>query len=182
MFKNKIFSSIFLGLLISAIAGCGKGEDKTVTPPVRPKIAVSARLGDAPRVPQFRLNDLDGNPFDSDQLNGKVRVINFWATWCIYCKIEIPDLNRLYDRYNSQGLEIVGISLDQNGPGTVKRFMQSHPIEYKVLMGNQQVSQSFGGIVGLPTTFIVDRNGEVVRSFPGFVKVDIIENIVRTLL
>ncbi len=112
--------------------------------------------------------------FDStitlDSLRGKVILINFWATWCGPCRMEIPDFNELYDKYNEQGFEVLAISIsDPRGP--LLEFKNAYNIFYPILYGNQRemskIQMEYGGIYSIPISFLIDKSGEVIRVYPG---------------
>lgn len=116
--------------------------------------------------PAFTLTDLNGSSVSLSDFRGKVVILDFWATWCPPCKREIPDFIKLQSQYGSNGLQVVGIALDQ--PDKVRSFAQQNGMNYPVLMGNDQIAALYGGIEGIPTTFIVDKNGDIVNRFVGF--------------
>ncbi len=132
-------------------------------------------------VPQFTLSSLDGKTVAMKNLSNKVVVIDFWATWCGPCREEIPHLNKLYSDYKGQGLEIIGISMD-DGPDVVKEFARELRMEYPLVMGNDELADQFGGILGLPTTFIVDRKGNIVKKFVGLPSAEVLNRVVRELV
>ncbi|MCK5454763.1 MAG: TlpA family protein disulfide reductase, partial [Calditrichia bacterium] len=105
-----------------------------------------------------------------------------WATWCGPCRAEIPSYVDLYEKYNKKGLEIIGVSLDRDGWTPVKPFMESYKINYPIVMGNMQVVQAYGGINSIPTTFIINRKGEVVERKIGARPVEYFEQILANLL
>jgi thiol-disulfide isomerase/thioredoxin len=115
-----------------------------------------------------------------------VVIVDFWATWCPPCQAEIPHFIELYDEYANQGLEILGISLDRSGEQVVRPFVQEFAINYSVLVEGEQspvqVAQEFGGVVGIPTTFLIDRQGRIYKKFVGYVEKSILEREVRMLL
>ncbi|PJB96160.1 MAG: TlpA family protein disulfide reductase [Nitrospirae bacterium CG_4_9_14_0_8_um_filter_70_14] len=133
-------------------------------------------------VPSLELTDLDGHPVSLAALKGKVVIIDFWATWCPPCREAIPDLIDLKKQYGGQGLEVVGISLDDNAERILPRFVHDFGINYPVVIGSEEVAAAFGGILGLPTTFIVDRAGMVRSHFMGYIDRQRMEAAVTGLL
>jgi peroxiredoxin len=134
------------------------------------------------RAPQFALKDLKGHTVRLEDLRGKVVLLNFFATWCAPCRQEIPDLERLYRRFNDQGLEIVGISLDMEGARLLNPFVQYYGITYPIVLGTREVVVDYGGIRGIPTSFLIDRTGRVAKHFVGFRPVQEFEQSVLELL
>jgi len=112
-------------------------------------------------MPAWTLKDVDGKPVSADELKGKVVVLDFWATWCGPCRSEIPGYIKLQEKYREAGLTIVGVSLDQEGPEKVKKFVEDERINYRIVMGDDGITKAFGGVEAIPTTFIVDRGGTV---------------------
>lgn len=132
-------------------------------------------------VPDFALKDIHGNTMKMSDLKGKVVILDFWATWCAPCKIEIPWFQDMYNRYKGQGLEVVGVAMDDE-QGDVKPFVESHGMNYRVLLGNDNVATQFGGIFGLPTTYIIGRDGKIQSKHMGLVSKDTFEQDVKKLL
>lgn len=145
----------------------------------RPNQTVDSFLAPAP---DFSLHSIDGEPIRSTDLRGKVIVINFWATWCPPCTYEIPHLNKLYRRYAEEGLEIIGFSLDRNGLRTVKNYVRENDIAYPIAMATAELVQDFGEIQGIPTSFLIDRKGKIVRKIVGYRSYEHFEKIVREVL
>jgi thiol-disulfide isomerase/thioredoxin len=112
-------------------------------------------------MPAWTLKDVEGNPVASAELKGKVVVLDFWATWCGPCRSEIPGYIELQKKYRDAGLVIVGVSLDQDGAETVKKFVSEAGINYRIVMGDGHITEAFGGVDAIPTTFIIDRGGTV---------------------
>jgi thiol-disulfide isomerase/thioredoxin len=138
----------FVGLLIVPLAACKPQSEPVAQTP--PKAA-----------PAWKLKDVEGQLVDSAQFQGKVVVIDFWATWCAPCRSEIPGYVALQEKYGKDGLAIVGISLDSQGPEVVQQFMVQNHMNYPVVMGDEAVTAAFGGVEVIPTTFIVDRQGNI---------------------
>lgn len=120
--------------------------------------------------PDFTLKDLSGNEVGPASFRGKVLVIDFWATWCPPCREAIPHLISMKQKYGDQGFEVLGVSMDK-GPdalSTVKTFAQEQGVNYPIVIGNQTIANSYGGISGIPTFFIVDKNGYIIKSQTGY--------------
>jgi peroxiredoxin len=130
--------------------------------------------------PAFTLTDVNGGTVSLSDFRGKVVILDFWATWCPPCKREIPDFITLQSEYASKGLQIVGIALDQ--PDKVRAFAQQNGMNYPVLLGTDQISALYGGIEGIPTTFILDKNGNIVNRFEGFRPKEDFETEINRLL
>lgn len=120
-----------------------------------------------PRMPSFELETLNGKRFSSGALAGKVAVVDFWATWCKPCLEEIPHFNELHARYRDKGLVVLGIATQSGWASDIKPDVQKLKIAYPVVVGDDKVEKGFGGIWGFPTTFLVDRQGRIVKKFTG---------------
>jgi thiol-disulfide isomerase/thioredoxin len=123
-------------------------------------------LRDPVDLPAFDLTDLEGKTTSSADLKGKVVLVNFWATWCGPCRAEIPDLVALQDKYRDH-LVIVGISEDEGSVDTVKRFAAEQKMNYPIVMSNAEIRKVFPGVMALPTTFVIDREGKMVQKHVG---------------
>ena len=131
-------------------------------------------------VPDFTVADLEGRPIASADWRGKVTIVNFWATWCLPCQQEIPDFVALQEKYREQ-LQIVGFSMDEGSADEVRRFVEERKINYRVAMAGSDLDVRFGGIMGLPTTFVVDPQGRIVQKHVGLISPTVYEQEVRAL-
>ena len=121
----------------------------------------------AAHAPDFTLKTLDGRTVRLQDLRGKVVLLNFWATWCAGCRVEMPRFVEQYRKHHAQGLEIVGVSMDDAGNDAIAAFVKAHHVNYTIVRGNDAVAKSYGGVRFLPQTFVIDRKGEIVRTFAG---------------
>lgn len=138
---------------------------------------------DRPMAPDFTLPALRGpDTVSLSAYKGNVVLVNFWATWCPPCKEEIPAFLQVRNSLHAEGFEILGISLDEGGPSVVLPFAQEYGITYPLVMGNQALTQSYGGIRGIPTSFLVDREGRIVEKYIGPIDAQTLTEDVRALL
>lgn len=145
----------------------------------------TALAQDAPTpsiAPAWILKDVDGKTVKSSDFAGKVVILDFWATWCPPCKAEIPGFIELKKKYGNKGLVVVGVSLDEQGSEAVKPFMKQMGMNYTVLLGDEKVVRDFGGFDGIPTTFIIDRKGNVVGGHTGYGSKEDFEKEITPLL
>jgi peroxiredoxin len=117
--------------------------------------------------PEFTLTDSNGAKVKLSDYKGKVVLLNFWATWCGPCALEIPWFIEFEQQYKAKGFAVLGVSMDDEGWNVVKPYIAEHKLNYRVLLGNDSVSQLYGGLDALPTTYIIDRDGKV--AFPAHV-------------
>ncbi len=143
----------------------------------RPLLEASKRE----KMPDFTLPDLDGKDWRLEQHQGKVVVINFWATWCAPCRMEIPDLAKLAKEEKSNGLSVVGINLDEGEADSVRQFVASSPITYPVLLPDGH-PDLVSWVDAIPTTLLVDKKGRVAGGYRGLVNPARIKADVDTLL
>jgi cytochrome c biogenesis protein CcmG/thiol:disulfide interchange protein DsbE len=151
--------------------------------PVQAADAPAKKLQPISKAPDFTLKkSTDGKPFKLSDLKGKVRLVDFWATWCPPCREEIPGFIELQKKYQSKGLEILGVSVDRGGPAVVNAFSKEHGINYTSLMSEQSVESAFGGIRSIPSTFLIDREGNIVKKYLGARPIEEFEADIKSLL
>lgn len=131
--------------------------------------------------PDFTLQDMNGKTVSLSNFKGKVVIIDFWATWCPPCRAAIPGLERLYKAYNTKGLVVLGISVDEGGWDLVKEFETGLGVTYPVLKGTEDVSVKYL-VRSIPMLVITDRAGKVRKRFIGMMSEEDLENEVKTLL
>ena len=132
-------------------------------------------------VAQFSLTDLDGKPIDSNQLKGKVVLVDFWATWCVPCASEIPQFVEWQNAYGAQGLQIVGLSMDDTA-SPVRAYVQQKKISYPVAMADEKTIAAFGGVLGLPANILLDRQGKVIVKHVGVADIHVLQREVEDAL
>jgi peroxiredoxin len=166
---------LFVALAAALLAAAGCAKEETAG-----KAAQAGQIGTA--APAYALPNLDGKTVKNTDFLGKVVILDFWATWCPPCRMEVPHFNRLQAEYRDQGLEIVGLSLDAGGARDVRPFVEEYKVNYTMLLATDETSQSYGGVVGIPTTFVIDRKGTIVKKFVGFTPPEVFEETIKPLL
>jgi thiol-disulfide isomerase/thioredoxin len=170
---------LYLCISVPGFAGCNQ---HAVNPPTPVEAAIAAgEIGS--RLPELSIKDLQGRQVSSQELRGKVLLIDFWATWCEPCKKEMPGYQQLLDRYGPKGFAVIGFKFD-----TMKdvedpvRFAKRLGVRYPLAVATEDVRQKFGGIEGLPTTMIYDRQGVLREKIIGFEYTDAVERALKPLL
>jgi thiol-disulfide isomerase/thioredoxin len=131
--------------------------------------------------PEFVRNDLAGRPVDLAALHGRVVLLNFWATWCASCLVEIPRFIGWQSKYAAGGLQIIGVSMDDDS-APVATLMRERAVNYPVVMGDEQIGLLYGGVLGLPITYLIDRRGIVRARYKGEADLGAMESAVQRLL
>ena len=132
------------------------------------------------KAPYFELKDLNGNTVRLTDFAGKVIILDFWATWCGPCKKGIPEFVELQKTYSKMGVTIVGIALDDYD--AVKKFYQDYKMNYPVLMGTNEIVKLYGGIRGIPTAFIISKDGTIRQRYEGYRPKDLFEKEIKAAL
>jgi thiol-disulfide isomerase/thioredoxin len=143
---------------------------------------VSQALAGEKPAPNFALKTAAGQTVELRKLAGKVVVVNFWATWCGPCRMEIPGMLEVYKKYKGKGLEIVGVSLDQKGWSVVTPYVEKTKIDYPIVLGTEQVVSDYGNFQAIPTTFVVDKKGNIVGEHTGSMSKEAFEKMVAPYL
>jgi peroxiredoxin len=132
--------------------------------------------------PDFSLPTTTGQTMKLSELQGKAVLLNFWATWCEPCKVEMPWFVDLQKKYGPQGLQVIGVAMDDASPKDIAAFAQKMGVNYPILIGKEEVGAQYGGIEYLPSTFYISRNGKVIDHAFGLVSRSEIEaNIEKAL-
>jgi peroxiredoxin len=148
------------------------------------RVAARGCSPDAPKANlDFTLKDMDGKDVTLSDLKGKVVLLNFWATWCPPCRLEIPWFVEFQEKYRKQGLRVVGISVD-DPPEALAPFARQFKINYPLVVGleREDVQQAYGGIFGVPMTFIIGRDGRICVKHVGVLAKEQFESEIRSLL
>jgi cytochrome c biogenesis protein CcmG, thiol:disulfide interchange protein DsbE len=131
--------------------------------------------------PNFIRTDLSGRSLQLEQFRGRVVLLNFWATWCGPCVTEIPIFSRWQRRYADAGLQVIGVSMDDDA-APVKRFIAKHDVSYPILMGDAKLGESYGGVFGLPQSFLIDAHGRIVYRIVGETNVEALQSQIEGLI
>ena len=142
----------------------------------------TATVSSKTTAPAWELKDVDGKTVKLEDFKGKVVILDFWATWCGPCRMEIPGFIQLQKQYDKQGLAVIGVSLDEAEPQAVKAFMKKLGMNYSVVMGESQIAREYGGIEAIPTTFVIDRQGMIVAKHIGYADKEQFEKEIKPLL
>ena len=142
---------------------------------------MQSKLLGQPAAP-WQLKDLEGKPVSSADYKGKVVVLNFWATWCLPCRREIPDFIALQKEYGDRGLVFVGVALDDEGVSVVKPFAKEAGINYPLVIGDETVVKAYEGVEVYPTTYVINRNGTIVSRHLGSLTKAEMEQEIKPLL
>ena len=144
--------------------------------------AENAAIMKSSPAPDFTLESLDGKNLRLSDLRGKAVLLNFWATWCGPCKIETPWLVELQNQYGAQGLQVIGVAMDDSGKDDIAKFAKDMGVNYPVLLGKEAVGDAYGGVPALPETFFIGRDGKIVDKIIGLKGKSEIEDSIKKAL
>ncbi len=131
--------------------------------------------------PSFSMTSLQNERVDLGALRGRVVLLNFWATWCGPCQVEMPRFVEWQERYKSEGLSVLGVSMDDDSD-PVRSFLRKRKLNYPIVMGDEKLGLAYGGVLGLPITYLIDRQGIIRARYQGETNLDVVEKAVRRLL
>jgi thiol-disulfide isomerase/thioredoxin len=145
-------------------------------------LAFSPLVASAKPAPSFTVKTLEGKPLKSTDLRQKPVVVDFWATWCGPCRASMPHLSAMQTRYEKRGLTVIGLSVDERGPQEVKKFANQLGVKFTLAMANDDVLDAYGPIRSIPTTFFINRKGDIVRRVVGYIDGETMEDYVKEIL
>ncbi len=170
---------LFLSLAGVGLAGCN--QHPASSPQPLQAVIVAGEIGS--HLPEFSVKDLRGREISSVDLRGKVVLIDFWATWCQPCKKEMPGYQKLLNLYGSRGLTVIGFKFDTMADTeNPVHFAKRIGVRYPLATASDDLKQKFGGIDGLPTTMLYDRQGVLRKKIIGFEYTDAVEAALKPLL
>jgi thiol-disulfide isomerase/thioredoxin len=170
---------LLLSLATVGLVGCNQHPASQPRP--KPDVIAAGEIGS--RLPDFTVKDLQGHEISSADLRGKVVLIDFWATWCQPCKKEMPGYQKLLDRYGSRGFTVIGFKFDtMRDIEDPVLFAKRMGVRYPLGVASDDLKQKFGGIEGLPTTLLYDRQGVLRQKIIGFEYTNVIESDLKPLL
>jgi len=133
------------------------------------------------QAPEFVRNDLSGKKVDLNAYRGKVVLLNFWATWCGPCQVELPRFSVWQKQYGPAGLQVIAVSMDDESTG-VRPVVRKLKLDFPVVMGDEKLGILYGGVLGLPVTFLIGRDGRVSAKFEGGADLQALESRIKQLL
>jgi thiol-disulfide isomerase/thioredoxin len=179
--KNRWWMSLAAMTLLAAAAGCARSTKDASSSADKAKPAGStlpAADSALPPAPAVSFQNLQGQTETLAQYRGKVVLVNFWATWCEPCRQEMPELIALQNEYGNKGFTVLGIAMDQSGKSAVAPFVaqrefkvgdKEQKLNYPIVLGNDDIATKFGGLFGLPTSFLITKNGRIETKVIGMI-------------
>jgi len=158
---------LLTALAVACVAVAGWLLYPLVVHSIAEKIRDSTGVRVAKAPPDFTLKDAAGKRISLSDFKGKVVLLNFWATWCGPCKVEIPWFIEFEKQYQAQGFTVFGVSMDEDGWKVISPYVAEHHVNYPVVLGDEEVNKLYGGIDALPTTLVIGRDGKVAAIYQG---------------
>lgn len=168
-------SAIIVSVCLALLAGCSTERKPISVANIKP-------AADRQQAPDFELKDANGATVSLSDYRGKVVILNFWATWCGPCKMEIPWFVEFEQKHKDRGFAVLGISMDEGGWETVKPFLERVRVNYRILLGTDSVAMLYGGIESIPTSFVIDGSGKIANVHIGLVSKEDYESDIEALL
>lgn len=141
-----------------------------------------ASRADDRQAPSFTLRTIEGRSIRLSDYRNRPVIVDFWATWCTPCRASLPHLNDMQARYGKQGLAVIGLSVDENGAPPVRKFVDRLGLRFTIAMADDQILDDYGPIRSIPTTFFINRRGEIVRRVVGYVDGETMDTYAREIL
>jgi cytochrome c biogenesis protein CcmG, thiol:disulfide interchange protein DsbE len=134
------------------------------------------------QAPSFTVKSVEGKSVRFSDYRNRPVVVDFWATWCVPCRASMPHLSSMQERYAKNGLAVIGMSVDESGPAPVKKFASGLGVKFTIAMANDEVLDAYGPIRSIPTTFFINRKGEIVRRVVGYIDGETMDSYVQEIL
>jgi len=185
--------SVLVIIAVVAVIGATYFADRATRQPRKGQIhlTVANAAAAAKSAPEVTLKDLDGKDLSLAQYKGKVVLVNFWATWCEPCQVEIPWLIEMQQKYAAKGFTVLGIAMDEEGASVVTPWVKNERFDvngsksqmnYPIVVGNDAAADKFGGLLGYPTSILVSRDGKVIKRITGLISLDEISKSIESQL
>ena len=184
--------SVLVIIAVVAVIGATYFADRATRQPRKAVLGVAnASNSSAKLAPEVTLKDLDGKDLSLSAYKGKVVLVNFWATWCEPCQVEIPWLIEMQQKYAAKGFTVLGIAMDEEGASVVTPWVKNERFDvngsksqmnYPIVVGNDAAADKFGGLLGYPTSILVSRDGKVIKRITGLISLDEISKSIESQL
>jgi thiol-disulfide isomerase/thioredoxin len=180
------FAAFLLALAVGIASGCGGGSLSSKVSAANGKPAKAMK-----DEPEITFKDFEGNNVTLASFKGKVVLVNFWATWCDPCRVEIPWLIEFQQKYAGSGFTLLGVAMDEGGAKVVEPFVEKITFDvngrqmnmnYPIVIGNDDIADRFGGLIGYPASFLITRDGKIAKKYLGLVSEDDLDKDIQALL
>jgi thiol-disulfide isomerase/thioredoxin len=178
-------------LLVAAVYLIDRGTRGAARPAAGSPASTSAKPVENTSAPDVTFKDLNGKEVSLSEFRGQIVLVNFWATWCGPCRFEIPSLIEFQQKYGDRGFVVLGVAMDDEGKSVVEPYItkerfdvagKQEAINYPILLGNDAVAEKFGGIIGIPTSYLISRDGKIIKQIIGLVDHDKLAAEIGSLL